>query len=118
MQAEPRPPGTIEAFTGRGYRVGGIVYPAGVIVTADGAADWEAATLADVAPEDFAAVTGPVLLILGTGPAFARPDPALAAALGARGVTLEPMDSRAAARTYNLLLAEARPVAAALLPHA
>jgi uncharacterized protein len=34
----------------------------------------------------------------------------------ARGVALEPMDTGAACRTYNVLLAEDRRVAAALLP--
>jgi uncharacterized protein len=37
-------------------------------------------------------------------------------ALHATGIVLEPMDTGAACRTYNVLVAEDRPVAAALLP--
>jgi uncharacterized protein len=40
----------------------------------------------------------------------------LRAALKAAGIALEPMDSGAACRTYNVLMAEGRLVAAALLP--
>ena len=42
--------------------------------------------------------------------------PALRAALKAHGIAVEAMDTGAACRTYNLLLAEDRRVAAALLP--
>jgi len=40
----------------------------------------------------------------------------LRAALRGRGIALEAMDTGAACRTYNVLLAEDRCVAAALLP--
>ena len=56
------------------------------------------------------------LLLIGTGARLRRPARALTEALGALGIGLEPMDSRAAARTYNLLAGEGRRVAAALYP--
>ena len=40
----------------------------------------------------------------------------LKAALKAKGIVIEPMDTGAACRTYNVLLAEGRRVAAVLLP--
>lgn len=40
---------------------------------------------------------------------------ALRERFAAVGIALEPMNTGAAARTYNILLAEQRPVAAALL---
>jgi len=40
----------------------------------------------------------------------------LHSALRAAGIVLEPMDTGAACRTYNVLVAEDRHVAAALLP--
>ena len=56
------------------------------------------------------------LLLIGTGAAMNRPPADLMAALAARGLAVDFMDSRAAARTYNVLALEGRRVAAALLP--
>jgi uncharacterized protein len=42
--------------------------------------------------------------------------PALRAALKEAGIAVEPMDTGAACRTYTVLVAEDRRVAAALLP--
>lgn len=57
----------------------------------------------------------PELVVLGSGSHFAFPDFELQAWLQANGVGCEVMDSAAACRTYNVLLAEKRKVAAALL---
>ena len=43
------------------------------------------------------------------------PDPALSRRLAASGIGLEVMDTRAACRTYNILIAEGRKVVAAIL---
>lgn len=115
MRREPASAGTIEAFTRDGYRVGGVAHRGAIIVTAGGGRVWAANDPAALTAADFAGIDTP-LLILGTGPTLLRPAPALLAALAARGIAVEPMDSRAAARTYNLLLSEGREVAAALLP--
>ncbi len=107
--------GAIEGFRGRGFRVGGIDYPGGVIASAGGGAAWGATDLDAIDDADLP--SGDLdLLILGTGPAQHRPPAALIAAAAARGLAIEAMDSRAAARTYNMLLAEGRRVAVALLP--
>jgi uncharacterized protein len=58
----------------------------------------------------------PEFLLLGTGPAFAFAPRALREALEARGIGLEAMDSRAAARAWGILRAEDRWIAAALMP--
>lgn len=55
------------------------------------------------------------LLLLGTGPSFLLPSPELRAGLREIGIRIEPMDTGAACRTYNILLAERRPVGAALI---
>ena len=57
----------------------------------------------------------PEILVLGTGERIRFPDSALYAALAARGIGLEVMDTAAACRTYNVLVAEERPVVAALI---
>jgi len=79
--------------------------------------DWRPPPLEALAIEDFAPLLGhpPDVLLLGTGRAQRIPAPALYAAFAARGIGLEAMDNRAACRTFNLLLAEYRNVAVALL---
>lgn len=58
----------------------------------------------------------PELVILGTGPRQTFLHPRLTAPLTSAGVGFEVMDSRAACRTYNILMAEGRRVLAAVLP--
>ena len=55
------------------------------------------------------------VLLLGTGSQQVFPSPATRKAFADAGIGLEAMDTGAAARTYNVLLAEKRPVAAALI---
>jgi uncharacterized protein len=55
------------------------------------------------------------LLLLGTGNRLVRPGAEVCRALAAAGIALEVMDTGAACRTYNVLLAERRPVGAALV---
>jgi uncharacterized protein len=61
----------------------------------------------------------PEILLIGTGRTTAFPDPAILDALAKAHIGFECMDSRAAARTYNILMVEGRDVSAAmLLPNA
>ena len=108
--------GAVQGFRGRGFRIGGVDYAGGVIAGERGAAAWSAGDVAALTADDFVELPEAELLLLGTGPTLARPPRALIDALAARGVAVEFMDSRAAARTYNVLLAEGRRVAVALLP--
>lgn len=57
----------------------------------------------------------PEVLLLGTGEQICFPESALFAALAARGIGLEVMDTAAACRTFNILVNEERPVVAALI---
>jgi uncharacterized protein len=57
----------------------------------------------------------PELLIIGTGRAHRFVSPALTRSLIARRIGVECMDTRAACRTYNILVSEGRKVVAALL---
>ena len=56
------------------------------------------------------------VLLLGLGRDIAAVPPAFVAALDGAGIGVEPMNTPAAARTYNVLLGEGRRVAACLLP--
>ena len=55
------------------------------------------------------------ILLLGTGPRQRFPHPRLTQALARKRIGVEAMDLQAACRTYNILMAEERRVAAALL---
>ena len=55
------------------------------------------------------------VLILGTGVRQVFPAAPVRKAFADAGLALEPMDTGAACRTYNVLLAEGRPVGAALI---
>ena len=61
------------------------------------------------------AATEPDLVILGTGERQRFLTPGLMASLMARRIGLECMDNQAACRTYNILMAEGRKVALALI---
>ena len=100
-----------------GFRVDENVYTA-LTLTPTRADGWSPPPLANLSVDDLAAVLEgtPEFVLLGTGANLARPSRALVAALEARGVGVEAMDSRAAARAWGVLRAEDRQVAAALYP--
>lgn len=83
--------------------------------------DWFSGVLSDLSPEHFSPLFAlneavrPEILLLGTGSKHLFPDFSLMAALKERGVALEVMNTRAACRTYSVLINEYRPVAAALI---
>jgi len=109
----------IERYGNGGFRVTGESYRGSILVLPDWAAAWPLTTIEqlDLASlEPVLAAEPPVeVLLIGCGRAMAFIDPALRAAARARGVALEPMDTGAACRTYNVLMAEDRRVAAALI---
>lgn len=57
----------------------------------------------------------PEIVLLGSGSTHIFPDFSLMADMKKRGVSLEVMNTRAACRTYSVLVSEYRPVAAALI---
>jgi uncharacterized protein len=117
----PRYPGRapIEAYGNGGFRFAGMSHRGSILCLPGGVLAWNAITIADVAPDLIAllqaegATTG--VLLLGTGSTPQFPSPAVMAAFREAGLWLEIMDTGAAARTYNVLLAEDRDVSAALL---
>jgi len=79
--------------------------------------DWGATSFEELAPEHLAALAnlGREIILLGTGAQLRFPRPEIMRPLVQAGVGLEVMDVQAACRTYNILMAEERKVAAALL---
>lgn len=91
-----------------------------VLVLPDKTIDWSPPSFADLSVADLQPILTadpPVeILLLGCGAKAQFPGKQLRQELRAAGVVVEPMDSPAACRTYNILLSEGRRVAAALIP--
>jgi uncharacterized protein len=99
-------------------RIGETEYRQNVIVTPDAVATgWASAGFAALTAEDFASLLAytPEVVLLGTGAAQRLVHPRLTAALAQARVGVETMDTRAACRTFNILVAEDRRVVAALV---
>ncbi|MDT7835532.1 Mth938-like domain-containing protein [Aquabacterium sp. OR-4] len=78
---------------------------------------WAPRSPADLTEADFEAVLAlaPEVVIFGSGPRLQFIRPALMRALIDRRIGVETMDTAAACRTYNVLVAEGRSAVAALL---
>lgn len=109
----------IERYAASGFRVTGVIYHGPVLVFPDRTVAWVAASASAITWESLAPVIehgGVRILLLGLGRVMAPVAATLRTALRDAGVALEPMDTGAACRTYNVLVAEGRDVAAALIP--
>lgn len=100
------------------FRVSNIVYESAIIVFPDRTIAWTVTGFATLTAEDFAPVLDaepkPEVLLLGCGARMALLPSTLRKGLREKGIVVDVMDSPAACRTYNILLAEGRRVAAAL----
>jgi uncharacterized protein len=119
--APPRYPGQapIEAYGNGGFRFAGMSHRGSLLCLGEAIVGWPATTADGLTLDDFALLlaepTGVELLLLGTGRELLLPSQALRAGLRDAGIRIESMDTGAACRTYNVLLAERRPVGAALI---
>jgi uncharacterized protein len=99
-------------------RIGDVVYRQSVLLTADAALPgWAPQGWEGLAESDFAPVLAlrPDVVLFGSGAALRFPHPRLTRRLAEAGIGVETMDTPAACRTFNILAAEGRKVAAALL---
>jgi uncharacterized protein len=106
----------IERYSASGFRVSGAIFLGPVLVFPDRTLDWPdgQVSIAGLAP---VIEHGDIeLFLLGLGRRVAPVAAGLRRELKAAGIAIEAMDTGAACRTYNLLIAEDRRVAAALLP--
>lgn len=108
------------AFTGCGagwFAVNGARYATNLIVLPERVLAWRAVSFAALAPEDFDLLLAhsPEIVLLGTGERQRFPAPPLLRPLVEARIGVEVMDLAAACRTFNILVAEDRRVAAALL---
>lgn len=79
--------------------------------------DWQVTHFDALTTEHFARIASlqPEIVLLGTGMRLQFPHPRLSVALQQAGIGLEVMDTKAACRTYNILVAEGRNVIAGIL---
>jgi uncharacterized protein len=113
----PRGVNTITGY-GEGYvMVNGERRDSSVVVLPDRVEQWTVKGFDQLSAEDFTYLKNlsVEIVLLGTGARQRFPHPRLTAALAQAGIGLEVMDTQAACRTYNILVAEERKVAAALL---
>jgi uncharacterized protein len=112
-------PGNVFTEYGEGYvRLGVVEYRENLIVTTDKiTTGWASGGFDSLTAEDFATIAAlePDVVILGTGKTLRFPHPRLTRAITDARIGLEVMDTPAACRTFNILAAEGRKVAAAIL---
>lgn len=126
MPTDPTPPASVyqvvERYGAGKFQISGLSYQSSVLVFPERTIDWPVTAFSDIDDKALALVLaesqasqGIELLLLGCGSRMELVSTALRAPLRAAGIVIEPMDTGAAARTFNLLLSEDRRVAAALI---
>lgn len=112
---------TGNVFTGHGedyVRIGETDYRESLLVTPEQLiGGWAPGGFDALSESDFAALAAlrPEVALFGSGAVMRFPHPRLTRALADARIGLEVMDTPAACRTYNILAAEGRRVAAAIL---
>ncbi|PXX46906.1 Mth938-like domain-containing protein [Undibacterium pigrum] len=109
---------TITAYEKDSVEINAITYTYSLIVLPETKPQqWSATSFEQLNAADFAQIeaTVPDVVILGTGNKQRFVHPKLTAALATKRIGVECMDNQAACRTYNILMAEGRKVALALI---
>jgi uncharacterized protein len=112
----PSPP--IQSYDMGGIKIQDILYSDSLIIAPSGIyPHWRPTNVAELTQTDLQCLLDltPEVILLGTGSRLSFPHRDLLAWVAQYGFGLEIMDSAAACRTYNLLLAEGRQVVAGLL---
>ncbi|OAP34527.1 hypothetical protein AU381_24655 [Sinorhizobium glycinis] len=109
----------IDAYGNGGFRFADMSHRGSVLMLPSGIYGWDVAEGDPLTIEKFRRVLDEAqaieVLLVGTGREI-RPLPAdLKATLRAANISSDPMNTGAAVRTYNVMLAESRAVAAALI---
>ncbi|MFM7344003.1 MAG: Mth938-like domain-containing protein [Tagaea sp.] len=110
----------VDGYGGGAISIRGETFRKPIVLLADRVIGWNFADIAALTAADFQALIDlparPSILLIGMGKRalFVRPD--VRRALRDAGMVADLMDTGAACRTYNLLLAEERSVGACLVP--
>ncbi len=109
----------IQSYGDGQFRVTGEVYQGSILVFPDQTQLWPVESIADISMDtlqDVITASDEVdILLVGCGVRFQTVPKGLRQALKVAGIVLEWMDTGAASRTFNVLVAEERRVAAAIL---
>lgn len=109
----------ISGYGDSGFTITGIRHEGSVVVLPTQTLPWAVRAMADLTVDSLAPILTaeprPTVLLLGCGKGMSILPREVKAALRAAGIVVEPMDTGAACRTYNVLLTEGRDVAAALI---
>jgi uncharacterized protein len=109
----------IDAYGNGGFRFGEMSHRGSILALPSGVSAWRVIDISEVTEASLAPVlTDPApveLLLLGTGPHIAAIPADLRQLFRDAGIGLDVMQTGAAARTYNVLVAENRNVGAALI---
>lgn len=109
----------IDAYGNGGFRFAGMSHKGSILSLPTGIYAWDVTAPGEITASVMSVILNqlkpPQFLLLGTGTAQVFPVPEIRKAFLDAGIGLDVMSTGAAARTYNVLLAERRPVAAALI---
>ncbi len=109
----------VDAYGSGGFRFAGMSHRGSLLCLTTGMDAWRIGSAAEVTLETLAPVLAIAdrirTLFIGLGDDIAPLDPAIRPAFREHGITVEVMPTRSAVTTYNILLAEQRPIAAALV---
>ena len=114
---EPATSLSIRQVSNAGFVIGDDRYDGAIALSHERVLDgWSEIPIADLVEDDFAPLfTGEIeVILLGTGTSNIFPPRELVFAMARRGVGFEVIDTKAAARTFNVLAGEGRRVAAVL----
>lgn len=109
---------TVTAYDDNGVEINAVRFDYSLVVMPEiPPQPWPPTSFDSLSPEHFQQIeaAAPDVVILGTGKRQRFVHPKLTAGLTARSIGVECMDSQAACRTYNILMAEGRKVALALI---
>lgn len=109
---------TVTAYGPGFIEINKVRHTSAVLLTPERVEPWAIASFEALTEGDFERLRAlnPEVALLGTGSRQRFPHPRLSRALSEARVGLEVMTTAAACRTYNILMAEGRKVAAALMP--
>lgn len=109
----------IDAYGNGGFRFADMSHRGSVLLLPSGIYGWDAETMGDVTLDALQQVLGEAddidVLLLGCGPDLLRVPQEIRDAMREKGISCDSMSTGAAVRTFNVLLAEERNVAAALI---
>lgn len=111
----------IQSYSTGIFRVNGTSYQSAIVVFTDQTVEWNfSGSARELEVKDFAPVIAQAenldVVLLGTGTRMEFMSSTLKSALREKNIILDHMDTGAACRTYNVLMAEGRRVATMLLP--